>query len=121
MDPLPVVTHGRVPMPLRNSNCARRSTSSSRLESVRLRKGYRGASRQSYRGDRVRVWSSNTGWIRSCGRLLLLRDTYQMKMKSNPRVEATAQSVLASLALLWVPSLRSAAAHAQRYTAQATC
>jgi len=37
-----------------------------------------------------------------------------MKLQPNPRVELTAQSVLASLALLWVPSLRSAAAHAQR-------
>ena len=36
-------------------------------------------------------------------------------MKSNHAVEPTAQSVLATLALLWVPSLRSAAAHRGRY------
>ncbi len=33
---------------------------------------------------------------------------------ANHAVEPTAQSVLASLALLWVPSLRSAAAHRER-------
>ncbi len=37
----------------------------------------------------------------------------------NPRVEPTAQSVLATLAVLWVPSLRSAAAHAQRWASEA--
>jgi hypothetical protein len=36
----------------------------------------------------------------------------------NPRVEPTAQSMLAALAVLWGPSLRSAAAHPQRYAAQ---
>ncbi len=36
------------------------------------------------------------------------------QQQHNRAVEPTAQSVLATLALLWVPSLRSAAAHRRR-------
>jgi hypothetical protein len=41
-------------------------------------------------------------------------------MTPNRAVEPTAQSVLASLALLWVPSLRSAAAHRERWASEIT-
>jgi len=36
-------------------------------------------------------------------------------VRANHAVEPTTQSVLATLALIWVPSLRSAAAQRERY------